>query len=380
MEIKNWKKYLNNPAIVYAIASLGLMLFFGFDAYARGGGGENYTGHSSGGGGGGGDGGDGLIGMLFALVFSRLPWPFKLALIIIIIVVIARRSKRKKMGAAAGNSPIDSVIDAVTGGGGAAKPFISVSTAAAAANVSQQVADLKARDPAFSEQQFEDLASTAFFKIQEAWSKRDMNIAKAFISPTLFGRFESQLSGFRSEGKINKMDKLAVGSVELVEAVHDGGFDYITVKINASAADYIIDQKTQKMISGSQEPQPFTEYWTFLRSDSVKTKSGGEQIQSQHCPNCGAPLQVNAVGKCEYCGSELTSGAFSWVLSEISQASVWKPRAMSSPRPQNVTPLAGERYVLGLVKCPSCGANVQDVAGITNERCWRCGATVPTKE
>jgi len=366
--------------IIAAAATLGLMLFFGFEAYARSGGGQNYTGHSSGGGGGGGGGGDGLIGMLFVLIFSKLPLPVKLALIIIIIVVIARQSKRKKLGAAAGSSPIDSVIDAMSGGGGASKPFISVSTASAAVNISQQIADLKARDPAFSEQQFEDLASTAFFKVQEAWTKRDMNIAKAFISPTLFGRFESQLSGFKSEGKINKMDKLAVGSVELAEAVHDGAFDYVTAKIEASAADYIVDQKTGKVLSGSQEPQPFTEYWTFLRSDSVKTKSGGDQIQSQHCPNCGAPLQVNAVGKCEYCGSELTSGAFSWVLSEISQASVWKPRAVSTPRPQNVTPLAGERYVLGLVKCPNCGANVQDIAGITNERCWRCGATVPTKE
>jgi hypothetical protein len=267
-------------------------------------------------------------------------------------------------------------MDVVSSAGGSATTVVS----AAAVNLGEGLADLKVRDPNFSEKQFEDLASTAFFKIQEAWSKRDMSLARAFTSPSLYTRFQSQIDGFKSEGKINKIDDLAVGSVELVEAVHDGGFDYVTVRINASAADYMLDQKTSKLISGSKQSQPFTEYWTFLRSDQVKTKAGGSEIVSQHCPNCGAPLQVNALGKCDYCGSEVTSGAFAWVLSEITQASVWRPRASSAPRPQHISPLAGGRYVLGLVKCPKCGANVQDILGVTNERCWRCGATVTTEK
>lgn len=364
-----------------AISTIILLSLPILEAFARAGGGEGYHGGGGGGfggGGGGGGGGNALMFLVLWLFSSRTPFSIKLIVIAIVAAFIFFGRGRMKMARSnTSGNPLDAVIDTFSSSGG---PATTVASVAAVANLGEGLADLKARDPNFSEKQFEDLASTAFFKIQEAWSKRDMSLARAFTSPSLYARFQSQIDGFKSADKINKIDNLAVGSVEVVEAVHDGGLDYVTVRINASAADYMVDQKTGKLISGSQSSQPFTEYWTFLRADQVKTKAGGSEIVSQHCPNCGAPLQVNALGKCDYCGSEVTSGAFSWVLSEITQASVWRPRAASAPRPQNVSPLAGERYVLGLVKCPKCGANVQDILGVTNEKCWRCGATVTTEK
>jgi len=350
-------------------AVLAVMFVPGMEVFARGGGGQNYnSGGGGGGSGGGGGGGDGLVSLaIWLLIYSPLPWPIKIIVIIAIIYGLKRANSARR------SPSVTSVSNEVV-----SQPYIPAA-ARPVINVGSQLADLKARDPNFSEQQFEDLASTAFFKIQEAWSKRDMSIARAYCSPALFQRFSSQLSGLKDAGKVNKMDNLAVGSVELVEAFPDGGFDYVTARVNASAADYTIDEKSGKIISGSKESSPFTEYWTFLRSDKVKTKAGAPTLEARQCPNCGAPLAINAVGKCDYCGSDVTSGQYNWVLSEISQASVWRPRSVAQPaRPQNVSPLAGERYVLGLVKCPNCGANVQDIAGILNEHCWRCGAEVPT--
>ncbi len=384
---RKWNKLL---VILPTLLAIALIMLPAAIAFARAGGGENYDGGggggSSGGGGGGSPGGGdgGLFAILFALVFSRLPWPLKLIGLIIIIVVIVAASRRKKQiasGAAKpGGSPLDKLISAVEGTPSApAQTYAPAPAAIPRIDMEAELEELKKKDPNFSKQQFEDLASTAFFKIQDAWSRREMSLAQAFVSPSLLGRFSAQLDGFKREGKINKIDKLAVGSVEIAEIAHDGGNDYVTVQIKASAADYVIDERTKQIVSGSTNVTPFTEYWTFLRSDAVKTSAGSAELVSKHCPNCGAPMNVNAVGKCEYCGSELTSGAFSWVLSEITQASVWKPRAVAK-RPENVSPLAGERYVLGLVKCPQCGANVQDIAGITNEKCWRCGATVTTEK
>jgi len=353
--------------IFLAIGLIGIMV--GQMVFARAGGGDNYVpgGGSSGGEYGGGGGGDGgLFALLFALIFSNLPAPLKFLLLVILIALFvygARKGKVRKGLASLGTN----------------LPSTYPPSNQIAPNFAGQIAELKNRDPNFSEQQFEDLASTAFSKIQTAWSKRDMSIAQAFVSPTLLQRFQAQLNQLKSQGKINKIENLAVGKVEIVEAVQDGGFDYITVRIDASASDYYVDEKSGKILSGTKELKPFTEFWTFLRSGEVKTPAGKPELVSRHCPNCGAPMQVNAIGKCEYCGSELSSGHFSWVLSEISQASVFRPRAQAV-RPQNISPLAGNRYVLGLVQCPNCGANVQDIAGITTERCWRCGGVVQTKQ
>ena len=104
-------------------------------------------------------------------------------------------------------------------------------------NVADQLAEFKEGDPNFSAQQFEDMVSTAFFKIQEAWSKRNMSIARSFVSVSLLQRFEAQIGQLKSAGQVNKMDNLAVGSVEIAEVSHDGSNDYITARVRASAAD-----------------------------------------------------------------------------------------------------------------------------------------------
>src|SRR5207248_10068496 len=97
-----------------------------------------------------------------------------------------------------------------------------------------------------------------------------------------------------------------------------------TVRIDASAADYEVDDTTSnKVIYGSHQNQTFTEYWTFIRSGSARTKAG-EGPEVTQCPNCGAPLSINESGVCSYCKATVTSGQFGWVLDNITQASEWQ--------------------------------------------------------
>jgi len=60
----------------------------------------------------------------------------------------------------------------------------------------------------------------------------------------------------------------------------------------------------------------WSEYWTFVRYCKAKPAAARADL---NCPNCGAPLKVNAVGICEFCGGKITSGEFDWVLSKIEQ-------------------------------------------------------------
>ena len=41
------------------------------------------------------------------------------------------------------------------------------------------------------------------------------------------------------------------------------------------------------------------------------------KVVSLYCPNCGAPTQVTIAGKCDYCGSIITTGEHDWVLSGL---------------------------------------------------------------
>lgn len=99
----------------------------------------------------------------------------------------------------------------------------------------------------------------------------------------------------------------------------DDMFDYITTLVTATAKDYTID-KDGKVVDGDKDEYiTWTERWVFMRSASVQTKEAESGVFADKCPNCGASLAINAIGKCDYCGSEMNKGEFDWVLSEIIQ-------------------------------------------------------------
>lgn len=56
----------------------------------------------------------------------------------------------------------------------------------------------------------------------------------------------------------------------------------------------------------------------FVRSLGVQTKTETGAMNGHNCPNCGAPLEISSSGVCEYCGSVVTTGQYTWVLTDFS--------------------------------------------------------------
>ena len=190
-------------------------------------------------------------------------------------------------------------------------------------DVGQQMVALKAKDPNFNEQVFNDRAQTTFFALQKAWMERNLEPARVYLSDAIYHRWKMQIDQMVAAQQRNMLDNLVVGGIRVVEVLTDANFDSITVRIDAAAADYKVDDRTGKMVSGSRSQQPFTEYWTFTRSGAARTKAG-ETAEITQCPNCGAPLTINESGVCQYCKAVVTTGQFGWVLDTITQASEWQ--------------------------------------------------------
>jgi hypothetical protein len=54
-----------------------------------------------------------------------------------------------------------------------------------------------------------------------------------------------------------------------------------------------------------------------MRSMGVLTKEGQANVTAHNCPNCAAPFEITSSGKCAYCDSVVTTGQYSWVLSDF---------------------------------------------------------------
>lgn len=105
-----------------------------------------------------------------------------------------------------------------------------------------------------------------FFKIQGAWANRDISGVRNLLSEEMYRIVRDDAEKLKSERKINRLENIAVRSVDIVEAWQESGRDFITIRFYANLLDYTIDETTGQVVSGSKtEPVKFEEYWTFTR-------------------------------------------------------------------------------------------------------------------
>jgi len=130
---------------------------------------------------------------------------------------------------------------------------------------SRGIGFIRQMDPSFDETRFTDLCMDIFFKIQGAWGNRDMASARSLLTDEMFGIFQGDAEKMKQERKINKLENIAVRTVEMTEAWQENGKDYITVRFLANLLDYTVSD-TGDLLSGSKtDPVKFEEYWTFVR-------------------------------------------------------------------------------------------------------------------
>ncbi len=188
-------------------------------------------------------------------------------------------------------------------------------------HLGEELAKIQERDPEFDADAFLGKVSTAFLKIQDAWSSQNMVPVRHFVSDGVFERFSLQLDMMKQCILKNMMQDVQVIHADIVSVESDSTFDSINVKIFASAVDYSVDLENNQMVDGSSEPDYFTEFWTFLRRPGAKTVS--HNLVDNCCPNCGALLDIVDKVECPSCNAVVNSGDYDWVLTEITQESEW---------------------------------------------------------
>jgi len=125
---------------------------------------------------------------------------------------------------------------------------------------------IRQMDAAFDPMRFPDTASDIFFRVQAAWMARDMSQASASLTPEMSATLQKDCDRLRGQGRINRLENIAVRSVTVTEAWQESGQDYVTVQFQASLLDYTLDERSGQVVEGSRaEPVKFEEFWTFVR-------------------------------------------------------------------------------------------------------------------
>jgi predicted lipid-binding transport protein (Tim44 family) len=132
--------------------------------------------------------------------------------------------------------------------------------------VAEGLAQIREHDPGFDVKYFLEIASDVFFQVQAGWMRRDLPSYRHLLGDQLAGEYEQHFAEMRRKGEINKLESIAVRNVEVVEAGSDGREDFVTVLFTASLLDYIVNDKSGEVLSGSNSvPVKFQEKWTWAR-------------------------------------------------------------------------------------------------------------------
>src|SRR6266852_5000713 len=137
---------------------------------------------------------------------------------------------------------------------------------ATAGDLDRGLSYIRQMDGGFDPARFSDQASDIFFKVQAAWMQRDMRSASAVLTPDMVDTMQKDCDRLRAQGRINRLENIAVRSVTPTEAWQEGGQDFLTVCFLASLLDYTVEEGSGQVVDGSRsEPVKFEEYWTFTR-------------------------------------------------------------------------------------------------------------------
>lgn len=179
-------------------------------------------------------------------------------------------------------------------------------------------------DSEFDLVKFYTRIKSAFFKAQKAWCAQDLEPIRSFVSDGIYERWGLQIADQQREGCRDFMDNVTVTSLSLQNYEVNDHTEELTVRISANSTDYRVKLTDGAKIYGTDCSGVFTEYWTFLRRKDAKSLGDKKGLIEGHCPNCGAQVGINQAAKCLQCGSFLRSGEYDWVLTEITQESVYK--------------------------------------------------------
>lgn len=147
--------------------------------------------------------------------------------------------------------------------------------------------------------------------------KKNWNSVRALESTSLYSQHSTQLEDHIRAKTTNVLEKVCIENVRIKEFIENpDGNDTLVVILSSTLRDYVIDDETRRVLEGDPKKDLFTVYQlNFIRQHGSQTQAvNPDEVVSDHCPNCGAPLKISAVSECDYCGANLSRSPNQWVL------------------------------------------------------------------
>lgn len=168
-------------------------------------------------------------------------------------------------------------------------------------------------DTTFNEGMFITKVNNIFIMLHSAIMMDDLNRVKHFISEGLEEKYEKLLNDYNARNVRQMYDELNVKETTIQDIQINKDSVIIKVEIVSRYMDYLVDKTTGTFISGYNDH----------RIEKINNLEFTKKINSKKynidkkCPSCGANININRNGKCDYCGTIFDTENYDWILTSI---------------------------------------------------------------
>lgn len=176
------------------------------------------------------------------------------------------------------------------------------------------IEDMIERDSSFSESSFISKVDNTFVMLLSGVMTWDIDRVKHKISSELYDIYKTKVDNLKANNQRQMYDELNVKSTK-IQSITETEDEYIIVVLLVSTyMDYRVDATSLKYISGINDHriEKFNNL-TFKKKKNFKNNNGVNE-----CPNCGASVNINNTGICEFCHKTFNLSDYDWILTNIS--------------------------------------------------------------
>ena len=108
-----------------------------------------------------------------------------------------------------------------------------------------------------------ETAEDLFFRVQGAWTRRDLGLVRDILSPEAASYLESDIRALKEHGHINRLENISIRQFAVVDTWQDAGSTFQKVRFTANLLDYTTDESGRILEGSDSIPVKFDEYWIF---------------------------------------------------------------------------------------------------------------------
>ena len=171
------------------------------------------------------------------------------------------------------------------------------------------------KDNTFSESGFIAKVDNTFIMLLNSIMTDNLERVKHKISSNLFDYYSNIINKLNLNNERQMYDELNVKKTSIEKIEQQENKYIISVLLTSRYMDYKIDKTTGNYKTGNNSSRIEKDFYlTFEKNMDTKIEGCAKK-----CPGCGANMDVNYSGKCEYCGTIYDTADYDWILTKVDE-------------------------------------------------------------